>query len=76
MLIDNYPEQYAWPVKGRDVFVTSSQGPIPHHVAQKIFEVLVADGATTIVIFGTRYNDNGELAGLHYWPYSLLEVAA
>ena len=75
VLPDNHPEQYEWPVMGCDVYVSASHGLISEDTAKRIFEVLANDGAKTVVIFGTRYDDNGKLAGFHCWPESLLAVA-
>ncbi|MBQ0719125.1 MAG: hypothetical protein KBT88_12205 [Gammaproteobacteria bacterium] len=71
VLPDNHPEDYRWPVRGCDVFITAIKTPIPKQVAQHLAELLVAAGALSIVIFGTKYK-NGKLSGLLSWPKALL----
>ena len=75
VLPDDFPERYTWPVKGCDVLVAAMREPIPVDVGQRLYEALVESGAKSIVIYGTRHDDSGALAGLHFWPESIIEVA-
>ena len=76
VLPDDRPEQYRWPVKGCDVFVTAISAPIPPQVAQSLLDALAGAGAKTIVIRGTRKDASGKLAGLHFWPGTLISGVA
>lgn len=71
VLPDDKPENYKWPVRGRDVFITAIKMPIPTDVAQRLAETLVAAGAASLVIFGTKYK-SGKLSGMDFWPSDLV----
>jgi hypothetical protein len=74
VLPDDQPGRYRWPVNGCDVFVSPVNKAIPPTVAQELLDTVIADGAKTIVIFGTNTKMDGTLTGLHFWPGSLIEV--
>lgn len=72
VLPDDRPENYQWPVRDLDIFVTASANQIPQSVAQNLAEVLVAAGAVSVVIFGTQKSESGKLSGLLFWPETLV----
>lgn len=73
VLPNRHPENYAWPVRGCDVFVASATEAIPAEVAQSLLEALADYGAKSVVIFGTHKDHDGNLSGLHFWPGSLIQ---
>ncbi len=72
------PGQYRWPVKNLDVTFSANvfTGPIiPTDIALSLSELLIRDGAKSIVILGTKIKPDGGISGGHFWPSELIEQA-